>query len=469
MDKIRKKNASELFKQCNFYIMCSTLNQVVNYIPLKMILKEKTDGSKLEIFNITVDSNKKNDKKNESNNHIESFSSNRRWDENMESALEMLKKGRLASNIKISHKGKLFTPCSLGKNIGEYIEKIKRFIKCRQDSKETNDPYTYIWNITGGQKSLIFAIRKAIEARIVPEEKHIFLYLEGNTNQCAVEYIWKKDNGVESEFCLLEGKYFDEELTIKTALQLAGFKINENSCIFKKENGKFCNSKESQKVEVADHIYEEFKKNDDFRVKAIKCNKGEANEKEKNQKEFKSRCQELLKTKELKEAFKNICGKNDNFFGYILEYMALSELIKVLESDNNLADQFLEIGHSIKPEGEQDQFCEFDLVLLTKGGQILIIECKSGHMDSDVSKARIYTTYAAAGVYGKPILITPLLKEELEKAKKHNLKNENYKYILKAIGAAQRSQMEIWALDSIEEGLRNWMGDIISKENRRRK
>ena len=149
--------------------------------------------------------------------------------------------------------------------------------------------------------------------------------------------------------------------------------------------------------------------------------------------------------------------------------MALSKLIKVLESDNNLADQFLEIGHSIKLEGEKDQFCEFDLVLLTKGGQILIIECKSGNMDSDVSKARIYTTYAAAGVYGKPILITPLLKKELEKAKKHNLKNENYKYILKAIGAAQRSQMEIWALDSIEEGLRNWMGDIISKENRRRK
>ncbi|CVI67227.1 hypothetical protein NDGK_00805 [Clostridiales bacterium CHKCI001] len=449
MDKF--KNASELFKSCNIYIMCSTLNQVVNYIPLKMILKEKKkettkSNKKVEIIYITISSN-----------------SNQKWDKNMKVVLETLKEEQLASAIKRpeTEKENLFETCMLEKNIEDYVEKIKTFIGERQNDKKQD--VTYMWNITGGQKSLIFAIRKAIEASIVPEEKHIFLYLEGNTNQCAVECISKQDDRIESEFCPLKGKYFDEELTIKTALQLAGFKINEKSCIFKKENGKFCNSKEGKKVEVADYIYKAFEENEGFRAEAIGCNKGEAKDKEKNQEEFKKRCQELLKTNELKEAFEKICGKNDNFFGYILEYMALSKLIKVLESDNNLADQFLEIGHSIKLKGEQDQFCEFDLVLLTKGGQILIIECKSGNMDSNVSKARIYTTYAAAGVYGKPILITPLLKEELEKAKKHNLKNGDYEYILKAIGAAQRSQMEIWALDSIEEDLRNWMGDIISK------
>ena len=96
-------------------------------------------------------------------------------------------------------------------------------------------------------------------------------------------------------------------------------------------------------------------------------------------------------------------------------------------------------------------------------------------MKSDVGKARKYTAYAAAGVYGKPILITPLLKDDrkfineniFRKKQKERNQNEADKLgkydddVLQAVRAAARANMEIWGLDEIDEKLLKLYNEVL--------
>jgi len=107
--------------------------------------------------------------------------------------------------------------------------------------------------------------------------------------------------------------------------------------------------------------------------------------------------------------------------------------------------------------------------LLTKNGKFMIFECKSGGMDGDVAKSTKYSTYAVSGVYGLPILITPLLGDEIKAIRKKStlsedysddykyLHNELYKNIRQAINSAIRAGLEVWGLDDIEKNLKKYI------------
>ena len=97
-------------------------------------------------------------------------------------------------------------------------------------------------------------------------------------------------------------------------------------------------------------------------------------------------------------------------FGYILEYMTAFKLLSVVE--NHIADMNASVFLKFADEKQHKKSGgyptdEFDIALLTRTGQLIIIECKSGKMSGDVGKSTKYSTYAAAGVYGLPVLVTP--------------------------------------------------------------
>jgi hypothetical protein len=60
-----------------------------------------------------------------------------------------------------------------------------------------------------------------------------------------------------------------------------------------------------------------------------------------------------------------------------------------------------------------------------------------------------------SGAYGLPILITPLLGNEIENL--DNLDKKIYGYIQSAIKSAQRAGLEVWGLDEIEENLKKYI------------
>jgi len=94
-------------------------------------------------------------------------------------------------------------------------------------------------------------------------------------------------------------------------------------------------------------------------------------------------------------------------------------------------------------------------------------------MSGDVAKSTKYSTYAVSGVYGKPILITPLLKEEIIAIRKKStlskeyddeydyLKDDLYIAIRRAINSAIRAGLEVWGLDEIEDKLGNYIAEDI--------
>lgn len=77
-------------------------------------------------------------------------------------------------------------------------------------------------------------------------------------------------------------------------------------------------------------------------------------------------------------------------------------------------------------------------------------------MGGDVAKSTKYSTYAVSGAYGLPILITPLLENEIENLTK--LGGE-YDAVQSAVKSAKRANLEVWGIDKIKEKLSTYISN----------
>jgi hypothetical protein len=174
--------------------------------------------------------------------------------------------------------------------------------------------------------------------------------------------------------------------------------------------------------------------------------------------------------------------KHSKAFGFIFEKMVTYELVRVAQENNYpIHDVAHSIGISFLGEDTgNDDVDQFDSVMLLKSGKLIIFECKSGSVDTDAHKSHRYSTYAASGVFGLPILILPILEKEKEILKKYNKKSlpEEYAYMKKeqrkvidkfkinvwdnifskfrsALIKAEHANLEVWGLDEIETKLQD--------------
>ena len=290
------------------------------------------------------------------------------------------------------------------------------------------------WNITGGQRPFLMAVLEFVKDR--PQD--VVAYLEGNTGKMGLS------GGVKKPI-----DYKVEGLTLEIAFQLMGYDIREG----------LLEDKTEYKQEDWVKLWKKFIENTELRKAFIQSNKKLKKEEESAKKEDKKE-QDFLKIKDcLKdESLYTLIEskKNKSYpFGYTLEEM----VVAVLRA--NFSGEIAKIGHSVKmkfldeaqnKDVDNKQLDEFDVLLLTKTGQFLNFECKSGLMDGDVAKSTKYSTYAIAGVYGKPILITPLTKDEIGKL--DDLKEECYNAIKSAVRAAKRATLYVWGVDEIVERLK---------------
>jgi hypothetical protein len=398
------------------YVMISTLNQMVNYIPLKHY---KFD----DIINITVQE--------------ADYVNNDKWDENLEN---ILKKEGLAFNREDKKH-----ICIAQNNVNN-IKKILKVLKANFGSDKK-----VFWNITGGQRPFILAIQQFIQEHKRTED--YVCYLEGNKSKMV---ILQNNEKIDNESYNLEG------LKIFTALELMGFKIN------KEDEEKNYSEEENIKTFYKDFLAL-YLKNKELREKLISLNKKETN-KDTTISEIKTIISKLDKSL-MDEAFtysEKDDKKQKKLFGYILESLAGYKILEVAKdkiADINFSEK---INHLRKNDRTSEkEIDEFDIALLTKNGKFMIFECKSGGMKGDVAKSTKYSTYAVSGVYGKPILITPLLEKEIEEIRKEShlkdssfayLKDALYTTIQQAINSAIRAGLEVWGLDKIEEHLKKYIG-----------
>ena len=398
------------------YVMISTLNQMVNYIPLKHY-------SFKDIYNVTI----------EESDYVD----NNRWDENLEKVLR---------NDKIAFNRNDEKHISIAQNDVNKIKKTLKTLKANFSDKKV------FWNITGGQRPIILAIQQFVQEN--NRNNDYICYLEGNKSKMV---IFQDNEKVSSD------SYNLDDLKISTALELMGFKIN------KEEKKNYSDEKNIK--EFYQSFLTQYLDSKELREKLISLNKKDT-DKDKIIEEIK-KIVTNLDDKLLNKIF-TYSDKDDKkqkkIFGYILESLAGYKILEV--ADTKIADiNFSEKINHLKEEERtsEKEIDEFDIALLTKNGKFMIFECKSGGMEGDVAKSTKYSTYAVSGVYGKPILITPLLEKEIIAIRKKStlseqytneyayLKDDLYKTIRQAINSAIRAGLEVWGLDEIEDKLNKYI------------
>lgn len=471
-------------EQFDAYVICSTLNQVVNYIPYKFF-----DINKDDIYFITIGD--KNEYKKLAEEEI-TFSANRRfnnyeWDKNLKEVIG-LEKGNTTNTLFISEENIY--------NMKEIKKLIEKFLaECIEKNRSK-----VLWNITGGQRSISLVIKEIYEKRKKEKYDDKIMYLEGNTNQMIV-YNYVEDETTDKwnyEYQSTKYELSLKDINIKTALALAGFKdYKDNKYINYLEQEEEINFEQK----IFTKLYEEIRSNFDLRDELVSLNKkkklfftkreefvdkkapkkknDEENKKERSEarKEFfqKFLNKEIETEDKYNELFKFVedfkdekgqvidylvknFGADVSVFGRIFEYICLYGIKKEIQKINNDKNNsfFIDLSLSRKVGFFEDKryssdVDEIDIILLSASGQIISFECKSGGMDGNNAKSHNYTTYALAGVYGMPILLIPLAKEEILKESKMSDERKNLlKESFNAISSAKKANVKVWGIDQID-------------------
>lgn len=442
------------------YCMVSTLNQMVNYLPM-LLFPQMT--KQLYITIGEQDSERTQAEEGEASK----ANKNKPFDEALAAAC--------------SKAGVAFPPSSDYLVLGTPYDTSA--VQADIENK-INTVGKICWNITGGQRPILMAILEIAKCRA----GDYILYLEGNEGNLVIQ-----ESDGQGDFNPIDlsadgnNQYrFKEDepetkLTIPIALKLMGADVS------KKASRKFVPH------DALKTIAEKYEKpeNELFRARLLSLNKKftdkteamkgrsvkheEVNEKKLyyleeehtingkkqlvrfyNNKIWKAEA--MLKSYLLKEGDDSYLSQteydfftqSENYktrtfpFGHLLEDLYAQKIWEAF------GDKVAEMACNVRlysPEEDVDgQTDEIDIALLTKTGQLVVFEVKSGSMSGDVAKSTHYTTYAIAGVYGKPVLLTALLKGQIGQVGALS-KVWPYKTSAAAVRAANRAQLPIIALD----------------------
>lgn len=149
----------------------------------------------------------------------------------------------------------------------------------------------------------------------------------------------------------------------------------------------------------------------------------------------------------------------------------LMDVIKINDYRSIISDIDADIKIDSAIRANNRNLDQFDVMMATQTGKIIMFECKSGSMHGDNAKSNNYSTYAIAGVYGNPIIVVPVVydddinkkviyKSKVNKNKSHELEltdnQDLYQYIRQAINSAQRASIDFKFIDNLEEVLKDY-------------
>lgn len=420
---------SDNIKNIETMVICSTMNQMVNYIPIK-------EHSIKNVCNIKITSNDKYKNK---------FNADE-WDGNLTKSLDIEFEDIVGFNS-----DEISDHESIMKKLSDYF----------------NDKPQMLWNITGGQRHIIMAITEYVFNN---RPQDYLVYFEGDEEK--YYYYSKHQENVSADI-----KCDKYDLDIPIALKLMGFEMKNTTGKYKyykfllelKDKQQDKTSQTYKEYEYFNKLYDEYCKKQELRDMFVVSNRIKLTK----EKEILVELLEMINdnqklSKEVKKLFidnnkevllsslENL--KNGVVFGYILERMTFYKILKTLIL-KNCVDKIADIDLSVKvnPKSQNDNKVndELDIVILTKMGKLIVFECKSGGMTGDDAKSTSYTTYRLSGVYGTPILLSPI--ESTENPKKAvGLKSSKqikdiYDNIKSARNSAQRALLDVLSIYDIEK------------------
>lgn len=394
-DKLKKKVVPTEYAHFT-YVIASTLNQMVNYIPWKLMeYKEK-------VYVLTITGNEEFD--------------NSRWNEYLRESVPDLS----------------LEPVEITQKDAQSIEKITSTL----NNSLTAQPI--LWNITGGQRTYFQAVMNLTQDR--PQDR--ICYIEGNTETLTIS---RPDGTFEAAF-----EYHSLGADLDLVLGLMGFNTKSQKRSKKLPELKSTYSKQS----IYTKLYEAYCKDERLRASLISLNLKDTD---------KTKAIDSIKacltdwSNEDWEALKKKLEEPGFPFGYLLEEMAVAAILNNDDLSQRIADLHLSASLSFSDDQMQKSHGghtvdEFDIALVSTSGKLIVFECKSGGMSGDVAKSTRYSVYAAAGVYGKPILITPLLRQEINGLE--SLSDNPYRHIKAAVRSARRANLEVWGMDELVKRLK---------------
>ncbi len=389
------------------YCMFSTLNQMVNYLPMLLFNFQK---SKMYVT-------------------LEGDEQNRTFDKNLNDTLS-----KLPRESRFSMPDKFI-------EIGDVndVSNIQKVLSNEANGKKV------IWNITGGQRPFVMAVFELLKEEARKDD--LVMYLEGNRGQLTflrvtenktLEKIPASEHGMGQ--CHIKG--VGEERLIPIALQLMGFTPIKST---KNNNSYNPFSPSRSKSDFYQHFIEKYLEDKNLREDLLRLNK------ENEKKDEEKKVADILK-KHLENGMEEFKKYTYQTVGSFLENLFAHKIWSVAKEHIAEMAVNLELDYDNETE-EKGTKDELDIIVLTRTGQLVVFEVKSGGMSGDVAKSTKYTTYAIAGVYGKPVLLTPLLNKHLKSLEELSKDNDSvYKSAAKAARAARHAQLPILALDGNEDG-----------------
>lgn len=426
-------------------VICSTLNQITNYLIINRLKPEN-------VYNITF--NKKARDEMAYNIKIEE------WDKVLKEVCSPL--GITIKDIELSS------------NQAKNIEKIKRVIRIDIIDRTKEEIY---WHITGGQRIVALAINN-----VISEDKRkddTIMYVDGNTDKL----IAYSGAGIPKP----EIDYAKKDLDFRTALNLSGFKtqIHKSTHYFKVEGKQYKNF-DNNEHEFYLELYKEIKKKgygDEFRKGLLHSNSVKNSGEEKSTFENPSRRSKCVKnlfdkldekTNIIKDNKYEIAKAKELYMyypaGYIFEKIVAHKIYSIVKNNSKIAGMVGSLktyfNTDIIENNDGKIKDEIDIALLTDTGKIINFECKSGGMEGDNAKSTKYTTYRLSGVFGMPILMSPLYKDEFpDENIKARISQEQLKRQLQAVRAAKAAELEVIAIDEIDEKKLKDLRILINNEN----
>ena len=423
-------------KQFDGIVICSTQNQIVNYLTILHHL-DKTD-KKIEIYYITI-----NDEK-------YSKFDNKGWDDNIKRLLNGVK-FRLIDFEE--------------KDISDHASIIGRLRTGDYGDKKL------LWNITGGQRHLVMAITDFVYND--RKDQDVIVYYEGNQRKF---YYYSQSKKVVNPEKLSDLPY--EKLNLNIAFQLMGFILDD-----KTKESKYYNYLRSKSVEdfiscfeideddlqsewetieaerrCYHHLFQDFVNavNLDLLNELKLTNNSSCTDLEQlatyvmNLEQSKYFVNEDIET--FKKSLKS--RRKTALFGYIFEYMVFYKIINIIKEKEEYIQTIADIHFSAEARLSETNDSnlgivdEFDISILTKSGQLIIFECKSGGFTGDNIKSHHYSTCAVSGVYGTPVLMIPITKKLIKFNEEKYIKDCD-----KKIKAAKKAKVEFWRMDDLEDNL----------------
>ncbi|GMQ57315.1 hypothetical protein AN1V17_17100 [Vallitalea sediminicola] len=418
-------------------VICSTLNQITNYLVIKFLEKKY---SIKKIYNITY--------KDETKKYFNLNIKNNEWDKWLEN---------MDIGIKINHYHikDLFNIETMQEEIQDNIIK-----NCKKDE--------IYWHITGGQRTIALAVSNLMQEDDTRKNDKL-MYIEGNSEKLILN---------NSQGKLLSNQYENygyRDLDFETVLKLVGFNTKSNlkstKVLKKKLKNPLKNDFEYKfyielykiilkEAEGKSNKYKiEYKDNkivkvceDSFRNLLLKSNAVKNSKDNHERREFIIKVFEVLMSEYegLKDIGYDIINSHEVCAasypaGYIFEKITSYVIYDLVKNNDSIVDMRTSLKTYFENENN-DIVDELDIVLLKDTGKIINFECKSGGLKGDNAKSHNYTTYRLAGVFGMPLLLSPLFKKEsiINTGTNKELKKQKL-----ALNAAKNAELEVICFDEL--------------------